>query len=215
MIGSHNQADIVAIIGATGSGKSTRIKQLLERERPARLLVWDWKSEYPLDVVDDPRNLVDRLAATDAAAISYRPRKDRADWIARQFDVVCEAALAWGRCRFIVEELSNVTKSGWAPQPWRNVCTEGRHAALQVIGTTQRPALCDKTFVDNATLIMCGRLNSTSSKAYMADAMDVPKAEVSGLGQFQWLLKDTQTGEARRDDLTAPAPARKRPAVRR
>lgn len=223
MSGSHNQADLTAIIGATGSGKSTRIKLLLESERPRRLMVWDWKAEYDMPVVAvADLHLV--VKESGNAVVSVKPTKEiaraiyqgrmraenEAAVIARMFDQFCNVALDRGNLMVIAEELSNVTTASWAPLPWRRVCTEGRHSALRIIGTTQRPALCDKTFIDAATVIMCGRLNSSSSKAYMADAMDVAKADIAALGQFQWIAKDTQSGRVWRADLEQKKPGRVR-----
>lgn len=214
MDGSHNNADLTAIIGATGSGKSTRIKRMLDAERPRRLLVWDWKGEYPIPHTSDPAELaaiVGGAGKRGAFVIAYRPTgKERPDWVARQFDIFCRVALAAGNCRVVVEELSNVTTAGWAPQPWRNVCTEGRHEALRVIGTSQRPALMDKTLLSNATAIYCGRLNFGADKKALADAMDVPVAEIRALGKFQWLAKDCESGEVCRDDLGAIPQVKKR-----
>lgn len=45
MSGSH-QAQIFAFMGASGSGKSSAIKQAIARSKPARLLIWDPQGEY-------------------------------------------------------------------------------------------------------------------------------------------------------------------------
>lgn len=197
MSGANNRADLTAIIGATGSGKSHYVKAVLDAEKPPRLLVWDWKAEYSAGVVVDcPKALAEllRQAGKGPAAVIYRARKDQSPWVDRQFDLFCRLALSWGRCRVIVEELSTVTRASWAPASWQMLCTEGRHEALRIIGTTQRPALVDKTILSNATLIRCGRLNFGGDKKAMADTLDLPVDRIRALVSRQWLVKDCDTG---------------------
>ena len=45
-VSSRNVANIRAVLGASGSGKSSLIKLELLEARPRRLIVWDPKREY-------------------------------------------------------------------------------------------------------------------------------------------------------------------------
>ena len=209
-----NEANLIAIVGATGSGKSLRVKRLLESKRPRRVVIWDWKGEYAGDSTSSPGELAKQLAKAGkggACVIGYRPRKESAAVIERQFDIVCNLANAWGNCWFIAEELANVTTASRAPDGWRRLCTEGRHSALTVIGTTQSPALVDKTFFTNATDIYCGMLRAGSHKKYMSDCLDVPLDELRILEPLQWVYRG-RTGAAKRDDLAGFERGRKRKA---
>ncbi|MRR51291.1 MAG: hypothetical protein EG825_10310 [Rhodocyclaceae bacterium] len=204
---SANEATIIPIVGASGSGKSWRIKQRLAKDKPRRLVVWDWKSEYDGgQVVTCPAALAAAMRKAGkggAARLIYRPVKSSDAEIERQFSAVCALVSAWGNCWFIVEELSNVTRASYAPIKWRNICTEGRHSALVVIATTQSPALCDKTFLTNATIVYCGSLGWPSHRKVMANCMDVKEAQITELAPLQWLCRGR--GQAAfRDDLKVP-----------
>ena len=75
------------------------------------------------------------------------------------------------------------------------VVTQGRHRGLSVIGTTQRPQLVDKTFIDNATTVRCGRLNTSTGRRVMADLFGVHVGEIGDLLPLEWLSKDMATGK--------------------
>jgi hypothetical protein len=84
-----------------------------------------------------------------------------------QFERFCRALLEVGNATILVEELSMVTRANYAPESWRAMCLTGREyktsagvaSQLRIVATAQRPAQIDKDFLDNCTLIHCGRLN--------------------------------------------------------
>jgi len=76
--GSRNQANIVAVMGASESGKSAWIKQQLRKGNPPRLLIWDPQDEWEAfgRVVRDMRELIAAVrAGTEANAFKliYQP----------------------------------------------------------------------------------------------------------------------------------------------
>lgn len=206
-------ADITAIVGATGSGKSLYIRSRLPAL--ARALIWDWKGEYRRCAhVIRGRNAPSALAAALAAAgagpfsISYVPDKRSQEAVDAQWGFVCRAAFAVGRCALIGEELQLVARPGHSAPGWLQVVTEGRGRGLVVIGVTPRPALVDKTFLDAATLVRCGRLNNPASRRFMADLLDVNVERLRALLPLQWIEKNMATGELREETLERPgAPA--------
>lgn len=216
---SFNRADIVAVIGSTGSGKSRWIKARLKADLPVRLLVWsplepsDRYGKFGHVIERKPGALVEYVAARRGGSFRavYVPDRARGDaWLERQFELFCGLAIAAKSCLVIVEELSMVTKPQRAPARWREVITTGRHYGLSIIGTSQRPALVDKTFFSNATMIRCGKLSAASDKKTMSDSMDVPLIELRALVNGQWIVKDAYSGAiAREDDPIAKAPRRR------
>ncbi len=191
------EADITAIIGATGSGKGVYLRSIMPKSR--RLLVWDWKGEYRKFgsvVRGSPKAL--RAALVKAGSGPFRliyipdrsskgtPKKTR-EHIEGQFSFVCMAAYAVQHCTLVAEELSNVTGAGYSPAGWHTVITEGRDHDLKVFGVSQRPALIDKTILDAATCIRCGRLNTQASRRFMAECMDIDVREIAALAPLQWL----------------------------
>jgi hypothetical protein len=69
--GSRNTAKIIAVMGASGSGKSAWIKQQLRAGNPARLLVWDPQEEFGAfgREVADPAELTKAVRRRVMAAI--------------------------------------------------------------------------------------------------------------------------------------------------
>jgi hypothetical protein len=203
---SRNKANLTAVIGSTGSGKSLWIKRQLKR-RPSRLIVWDPMREYGdlAGPLTDTSHVIAHLATCGSSGgftLVFQP-SHHPKISARQFDLLCSAAMAAGRCTLIAEELASVTRAGYSPPGWLRVVTQGRHAGLTVIGTTQRPALIDKTFLDNATTVRCGRLNTAAGRRYMADLLDVPADTLAGLKPLEWVSKDMSSGKISREKLTA------------
>lgn len=207
---SKNNAAILAIIGATGSGKSLYLKGKLSKNKPVRLLVWDPMREYgEMGRVYSGKlsPLVSDLAEAGRRgrfAFVYQPDSSNEKKFNQQFTVLCGLALAAGDCTLLVEELALVTKANYSPPRWMEAVTGGRHKGLSIIGTTQRPALVDKTFFGNATIIRVGRLNAGSDKRVMADALDVSLDEITALRPLNFLQKNMATGEISRDKVGLP-----------
>ncbi len=217
---SAERAVVVAVIGATGSRKSIWIKSLLAEREPARLLVWspyektDRYRRFGKLIEKQPARLVE--LATKARhegefQLIYWPDRSDPRRLVRQFELFCGIALALGRCVVVAEELSLVTKAGSSPPRWQEVITGGRHEGLEVVGTSQRPALCDKTFFANATVIRCGRLNARGDKEVMADALDVPIGDVRALEDGQFLVRE-RGGAVRLETVALPARRRAEPS---
>lgn len=219
---ADKRASLVAVVGSTGSGKSFWIKNQL-RANPGRLLIWDAMNEYADSGArlflgagsNGMQPLVTYITENHRREFAARFVPDKSDdkKLAAQFSLFCGLAYAAGRCVLVIEELSMLTRAGFAPARWRECVVTGRHVGLTIIGTTQRPALVDKTFFSNATVIRCGRLGSAGDKKAMADALDVPVADVRALMRLEWIIKDTYSGEVTREGApNADKTARKRRA---
>jgi hypothetical protein len=173
--GSQNSADIIAVIGASGTGKSSYIKgDLLKRYK--RLLIWS-----PLEKTDNyaafcggtvTTKITDLVAEVKAKtkAIVFVPSGNDAA-VKKQFDLFCRVVWELEGCTVLVEELSRVTMPSWAPPAWKNLSTAGRHQGLRIIGTSQRPAQIDKDFLGNCTEVRCYRVNYDADAKVMADTL--------------------------------------------
>jgi len=196
-------ARLVAVIGATGAGKTEWIRQQLRRGKPKRLIVWDPKptSNYA-EFGQTFTSRAELVAAVKAAGTRgelraiFRPGTDMGTF-KEKFDWLCRLAFAWKHCTLVAEELAHVTKAGWSPPGWLQCVTLGREEGMVIFGATQRPALCDKTFISNASMIHCGRLQGTSDRKVMADLLDCNGQELVVLKPMEFIER-ADTGESRR-----------------
>ncbi len=185
--GTKNKADIIAVIGASGTGKSSYIKgELLRKYR--RLLVWS-----PLEKTDNYAGFcggvvvngkISELVAqvkAGAKEIVYVPAGSDAE-IKTQFDRFCRIVWELEGATVLVEELSRVTMASWSPPAWKNLSTAGRHQGLTIIGTSQRPATIDKDFLGNCTEVRCYRVNYDNDAKVMADSLNLQTEWEPGAG---------------------------------
>lgn len=176
-IGTANDAKIVAVIGASGMGKSSYIKGELLKNY-SQLLVWspleetdDYKSFCGGVVVSKITDLVAKIKAGERAIVYYPRGSDKE--VKTQFDRFCRCVWECKNAHVLIEELSRVTMASWAPPAWKNLSTAGRHKGLTLIGTSQRPANIDKDFLGNCTEIRCYRVNYDTDAKVMADALNL------------------------------------------
>ena len=187
------------MLGATGCGKSAWLKQHLQRDRRQRALIWDFKGEYFVkDETTDTAELVTMLSRVDGRqfAIAFRPSM-HPSVRPKQFDLFCRVAFEVRDLTVVVEELKFVTKATWAPAPWSLLTMTGRDRGIHVIGTSTRPAVIDKDFFGNATVIHTGRLVYPEDVRVVAKAMIVDPARIQPLADLDYLERDIQTGRLR------------------
>lgn len=178
-------ADIQAVLGASGTGKSHYVKTAIRKER--RLLVWDIEDEYQ-DLPALP------LSALPAAFARGKPTRAKfvcaadATTRARQFDLFCRIAFTAGNLRLVVEELRFVTTASRAPDGWAAITLRGRKRGIKIIGTSQRPAQIDKDFLGNCTLIRCGALEYPDDRKAVAPILRRSLDEIAALSGYQALM---------------------------
>lgn len=221
---STDEARIWGVMAASGSGKGLWIKAFLRTEKPPRLVIWDYKNEY----AEFAPVLVSSLEAVRKAMLKAgagplrirykcKPGTNVKQTMA-EFEGLCRLVQAWQRCTFIAEELSNVTSPSWAPAAWREMSTGGRHELVHIIGVAQNPALIDKTFLSNCTLIHVGPLREFRHRQTVARSMDLPVQELTELVKFQWIERNNDTREVSRGwsypPGFAPTPTNPRPTPR-
>lgn len=215
MSGARNTVSIGAILGASGSGKSSLMKLELLAARPPRLMIWDPKGEYagfapPVPGSrSTPSSLEDlvkkALSAGDRGsfALSFRPMLARKA-MRGQFNVFCQVAERARNCFVLVDELADVTEPGWAPEGWERITRQGRHAGITIRGASQRPAEIDKSFLGNASRIAVFRMNAESDVTLLAKILGKGQGDVRGLQPLEWYERDMLTGQvSEKKKLTA------------
>lgn len=186
--GTRNKANIVAVIGASGTGKSSYIKGELLRDFE-RLYAWsplektDKYAEFCGGVkVEKITDLIANIKAGTRAVVYVPSGTDAAR--KKQFDQFCRIMWECNGATVLVEELSHVTMPSWAPPAWKQLSTGGRHQGLSIIGVSQRPANIDKDFLGNCTEVRCYRVNYENDAKTMAGALRLPKEhEINSKGQ--------------------------------
>lgn len=194
------EAKIWGVMAASGTGKGLWIKGQLRAIKPARLVVWDFKREYgeftkPVKSLSAAHAAMVKAGPRGPLAIAYCPVGAGEKALRREFEALCELVYAWEHCVFIAEELSNVTTPGWAPAAWRKMTTSGRHAGVHIIGVGQMPALIDKAFLGNCTLIHVGPLHEEAHRGAVERSLDIEKGALADLVKFQFVEKNRDTGE--------------------
>lgn len=184
-------AKLVAVAGASGSGKSAWVKRQIARR--ARVIIWDIDGEYHGIRCTTAGELLHAINTTKRGTICFTAEP-------RFFDFWARCAFTWGNCVAVGEELADVTHPGKAPPGWGALVRRGRKRGITVIGISQRPAEADKTLLGNATLIHCGRLRRENDRRVMAAEMGVPLADISGLAPLEW-IESNEKGQIRKGKL--------------
>lgn len=204
--GNGNAAKVVAIMGSTGSGKTSYLRQVLAKRKRRRTVIWSPKEDidnyaamYGGQVVTTAGEALAALKAAGRGPVHvvFKPRLVRAVDEA-QFDAVCKIAMLARDVTFIVDELHTVTRPSWAPDGWRKLVMMGRGYGAEVFGLSQRPASVDKDFFGNLSTIHARRLAYAEDAKVVARALTVQPQEVMALTGYQWLERDIQTGKVTR-----------------
>ncbi|CAN7304655.1 hypothetical protein [Acidovorax delafieldii] len=201
--GNTNAATIVAIMGASGSGKTSELRRRLGKRKRTRTVIWS-----PKEAIDNYAGLYggtvvttagEALALLKAAGkgpvhIVFKPRLNRAV-DEKQFGALCQMAMLARNVTFIVDELHTVTKPSWAPDGWSQLVMMGRGYGAEVFGLSQRPASMDKDFLGNASTVHVRRLSYEADAKACAAALRVHPKQVLDLTGYQWLERDNNTGK--------------------
>lgn len=188
-----NKASIHAVIGASGSGKTTHVMQCIKRGKPGRILIWDTKGEFAREGYAQPVGSIATIAAglrkagsRGRFAFAFQPKGD-AEKMKRDFSRLCLLAFHAKNCWLIAEELAEVTGPNWAPEGWRKATTQGRSEGLTIYGLSQAPAWIDKYFFGNCSSIRTGRVLFSEHVKTMAAVLGVKPDEIQQLHDLEYI----------------------------
>ncbi|MFL6675877.1 MAG: hypothetical protein ACJ8LG_21620 [Massilia sp.] len=204
MIGNHLEAEIHAVTGSSGGGKTTRVRTLVMKKKRTRTIIWspkepidNYASWYPGSVkCTTAAQVLDIVRAAGPKGkfhIVFVPSLDRKRDEA-QFNAVCLIAYHARNLLFLADELHTVTRSNWACDGWSKLVMMGRGYGIHIYGTSQRPANMDKNFLGNASTIHTRRLSEPEDAKTLAKSLGVKAAEVSALSGFMWIERNKKTG---------------------
>lgn len=200
------KADILIAIGASGSGKSTRVDADIKRRNLRRVIVWDAMHEYDnLPVAKSLGELQNIVRGQSEFHVRFLPSFDNKLKV-RQFDVFCRIALAARKVAAVMEELSQVVNANGGGPGYTQALTAGRHRDLILYGTCQRPALIDKTSLSQATRLYCGNLELPADISVMSQMLTVTADELQALAPWDYIERHRETKQIHRGNLAQGAP---------
>ena len=215
-------ADIFFACGAPETGKSHRVKELLEQQRPDRLIVVDPDGEYEAcGYLHTDLGELARATAYATFSTRFKPHHDRA-LAEKQFAFICRL-VRWhadpqpgqtppprvGPITLAVDELADLVGPSFreTPESWQWVIKRGRKYGVTVRAASQRPEQIDKTIFSLASAIRVGRLNELEGLRKLAGAINVPVAELQALTGIEYLERDKRTGQLTRGPAAVAARA--------
>lgn len=190
-----SDAIMTGVYGRRGQGKSTRVKEII---RPrGRVLVFDPMNEYGLEGFRrvDWQRLPAALSA-GSFRLAYVPKRGHAR---QALDAICKHMLErWEGRRggphitLVIEEMSISFPSEKLPDElWgmAAMCEQGRHAGIDVIGTTQRPARVSTIFRGNCEQTYIFGLSDWNDVGAVANMIGPEwKNKLRELPQHEYLL---------------------------
>lgn len=210
------KAELVAVFGARGTGKTAWIRQRIDQQRPQRLAVWDFKHDPALRglgtdiMVRSADDLTRYGRALKAPSFRVVLMPDSGQALAEQFELFCLGCWFAGNLTMFVDELPEVTKANRAPPAWRRCVNVGRdytgpdgqRRALTIIGAGQRPAECDKSFIANADIVHSGRLGFKTDARELAEVLNASADELMRLPDLHWIERRAGQVEPERGVLS-------------
>ena len=157
-MGQRQDGKIVLSAGASGSGKTSIIHNIINQEKPKRLLVWDSDSQLSdlfgaekieEDIKQLGTRLIDEKSNFKTGFVSGNLKPDFAKFCTLAFHLGKMAPLT-----VIVEELADVTTPAKAPESWGVLLRRGRKYGISTYAVTQRIQEIDKTIVGNMAQFM-------------------------------------------------------------
>jgi hypothetical protein len=205
--GNARSARIVAVFGATGTGKSIWTIQQLKKPKRNRLVIWSPKeaqdchagtfSAQAFTSVSDAYRIMSAAGSTSPFRLVFVPSMTRKTAI-KQFDAICAAALKLGNITLVVEELHTVTQPSWAPDQWSALVLMGRAAGVEIFALSQRPASVDKDLFSNVSMIHAGRVSFEDDAKTLGRVLLVPPGELLTLPDLHYIERTTSPNETRR-----------------
>ncbi|MES2688076.1 MAG: hypothetical protein V4706_14735 [Pseudomonadota bacterium] len=169
-------------------------------------MVWDAMHEYEgVPICKTLASLRDIALQKPEFTVRFLPSFDNKVKVA-QFDVFCRIGLAAQKVALLCEELSQVVDANGGGPGWTQALTAGRHRGLIVYGTSQRPAIIDKTALSQATRLYCGNLELPTDIKVMAQMLTVSPDELQALGPWDYIERHRETKEIHRGNLAKGAP---------
>ena len=149
---TERQNRVLGVVGRKGSGKSTRVAQLL-RYCP-RFFVFDPMEDHAdrlPNAFDDLDEVLEFFAWTRSRrtfAGAYIPQGD----LEEELEEICQAVYNCEDLALVVEEVPLVCKPAYLPPAFGRLVRTGRHAGIDLVWTAQRAAEVSRTLTSATDL---------------------------------------------------------------
>ncbi len=205
----------VAAFGARGTGKTTWVVQYIRAQRFPRLVIWDYKHDPTVEGLGTPvRSIPELIKAMQAKTFQIRYLVNHNVDLELQFEYFCRAVwmVAFPHVAVYVAEVPEVTRANMAPRAWRKIINVGREftndksqkCSITYIGDAQRAEEVDKSFINNADIIHCGRMANLKDAKNMAQFMNCNAMELMQLPDYHWIERRAGQIEPVRGVLPPP-----------
>lgn len=189
-------------VGASRSGKTAWVSAQTAMAR--RVMIWDVEGQYPAQhragTIAELARLVIGLAGKPGRIAYTGNLRDFPDFCRVAFEWVKSQRAAGQQSVVIIEETSDVTSPGKAPDGYGVLIRRGLKYGADIYAISQRPAESDKTTFGNAGFIHCCRLALPRDQRYMAEFMACTPDQLAALkvdrtaGRWDYLQHDLETG---------------------
>lgn len=205
-------ADFVAgYFGARGRGKTTLVRAELARLNPRRLLIFDPMRQFSAEAEAVPSLAVmlERVRSGRAWRLRYEADVGAPDPVMRaRFDAFCSIAYSAGDLALVADELQLATQPSRPAPWWRKCILLGRHEGVQILATSQRPALVDINLRGNFTRLYSFCLVEPEDARRLAPVLGVDRAALLALPLYHYIGRDLGSGGAPYNEKTSPPRAR-------
>lgn len=196
---SASNAGRVAVVGASGSGKSSYVKRLLRKER--RVVIFDPMGEYGKEgakVCTTIAQLQEEMRKSFGKfLLAYVPPAGREAQALNRLSHLClkaqepyRGATKGPQLTVVIEEMNTCfpVHGGEAKAPaFAEICSRGRHSFIHAIGVTQRFAEVSTRFRGNLTECVVFRQQGPNDTTAAMNATGAAKGQVTALRNLQYL----------------------------
>jgi len=201
---SERKREIIGFLGKTGSGKSYKMKEYLSKLKTNRIFIWDSLEEYTdsdlkehkisgFKFVDDIKefvnlvfNYIDKNDYSKDLKIVFSPLVD-----SLEIDPFCEAVYSLGKSVIAIEEADLLfPERGVKSKALLELIKRGRHRAVSIVWTTQRPAEVGKTLLAMSNQIYAFQITESNDLKYLAflnreKVLQLPNLEY---GKYEYVI---------------------------
>lgn len=202
---SASNAGRVAVVGASGSGKSSYVKRLLKKER--RVVIFDPMDEYSAEGAKRCTSIAQLQAEMRKSFNKFRlayvpPSGNEAQALNRLSHLCLKAQEPFkgqktgSQLTMVIEEMNTcfpVHGGDAKAKAFAEICSRGRHSFIHVIGVTQRFAEVSTRFRGNLTECVVFRQQGPNDTTAAMNATGASKGQVMGLKNLHYL--HAQQGE--------------------